>query len=51
MSVVARRLWPRRALFYTPGSDMRKIEKLRKLSGAGIPDFVALGKKFYSQRN
>lgn len=42
MSVVARRVWPRRALFYTPGSDMRKIEKLRKLSGSGIPDFVAL---------
>ncbi|CAG5105322.1 Oidioi.mRNA.OKI2018_I69.chr1.g2026.t1.cds [Oikopleura dioica] len=42
MSVVARRVWPRRALFYTPGSDMRKIEKLRKLSGAGVPDFVAL---------
>ena len=38
-----KKVWPRRALFYTPASDLRKIQKLTKLSGNGVPDFVALG--------
>lgn len=37
-----KKVWPRRALFYTPASDLRKIQKLTKLSGNGVPDFVAL---------
>ena len=37
-----KKVWPRRALFYTPASDVRKIQKLTKLSGAAVPDFVAL---------
>merc|ERR1711892_425530 len=37
-----RKLWPRRALFYTPGSDLRKMAKIGKLKGAAAPDFVAV---------
>ena len=37
-----RKLWPRRALFYTPGSDLRKLSKIEKLVGVSAPDFVAV---------
>ena len=37
-----RKLWPRRALFYTPGSDLRKMAKIGKLKGSAAPDFVAV---------
>ena len=37
-----RKLWPRRALFYTPGSDLRKMSKIEKLVGVSAPDFVAV---------
>ena len=47
MSNQLRQLWPRRALFYTPGSDLRKINKLKTLQGANRPDFIAIGKIFW----
>ena len=42
MASQLRQFWPRRSLFYTPASDVRKINKLSTLTGSGIPDFVAL---------
>ena len=45
-----KKVWPRRALFYTPASDLRKIQKLTKLSGNGVPDFVALGRKKFPEK-
>lgn len=42
MSRFLSKLWPRRALFYTPGSDLRKLNKISKLVGSSAPDFIAL---------
>jgi len=42
MSRVISKVWPRRALFYTPGSDLRKLNKISKLVGSSAPDFIAL---------
>lgn len=39
---LARQLWPRRALFYTPGSNLRMLNKLTTLTGQRAPDFVAV---------
>ena len=43
MSNQIRKLWPRRALFYTPGSNLRMLNKVPTLVGTKAPDFVALG--------
>ena len=50
MSRLVSKIWPRRVLFYTPGSDLRKLNKISTLTGAAAPDFIAVdigkGSKF-----